>query len=64
MMSRLKKQRPSKKELLEKLFFTMHVVQGRLEEERYLPPEMEEEMVKLKGALLRFHRAGVEYKLW
>lgn len=63
-MSRLKRQRPSKKELLEKLFFTMHVVQGRLEEEPYLPQEMEDEMVKLKGALLRFHRTGVEFKLW
>ena len=64
MVPRVQLQRPTKKELLEKLFFTMHVVQGRLEEEQFLPQEMEEEMVKLKGALLRFHRKGVDYKLW
>ena len=63
-MSKRENQRSTKKDLLDRVFFTMHVLQGRLEEEPYLSEEMVDEMARLKGALLRFHRRGVEYKLW
>ena len=56
--------RPTKKELLDKLPFSIHVMEGRLEEERSLPLEILDAMVSLKGDLLRLQRLGVEFKLW
>lgn len=56
--------RPTKKELLDKLAFSIHVLQGRLDEEPSLPLEMLDAMVSLRGDLLRIQRLGVDYKLW
>ena len=56
--------RPTKKELLDKLAFQIHVMEGRLEEEPSLPLEILDVMVSIKGNLLRLQRLGAEYKLW
>ena len=56
--------RPTKKELLDRLAFSIHVLQGRLDEEPSLPLEMLDAMVNLRGDLLKLQRLGAEYKLW
>ena len=56
--------RPTKKELLDRLAFSIHVLQGRLDEEPSLPLEMLDAMVSLRGDLLKIQRLGVDYKLW